>query len=90
MFIRFGNLTVTHFAQRVGAEFTPEEIETLESYRTEEAEFSDPNKFHIFEDPAVCVVIGPVALEATKSIWVGADARKQFNRPVGFYSSEEV
>ena len=83
--IRFGNLTVQQFADKVGADFTADEIAALESQRTDHAEFTDPAKFHIFDDPAVCIVIGTEAERDALPVFCAADGRRSFNRQVSFY-----
>lgn len=85
MYIKFGNLTVREFAEKVGTEFTDEEVEILESHRSDPATFDDPDKFHIFLDPAISINIGAEAFESTKAIWVAANARKPFNREISFH-----
>lgn len=85
MLMVLGNLTVRQFAERVGAEFTDEEVERLELYRTNTAEFSDTAKFHIFDSPAINVYVGEVALKEAVPIFVAANERKKFNREVSFY-----
>ena len=85
MNIRFGNLTLEKFAEKVGADFTAEELATLNECRTDLANFTDPDKFHIFDHPAVVVVIGKRAMAATEHIWVAADTRAKFNREVTFF-----
>ena len=89
MFLRLGNLTVKEFAKLVEADFTEEELALLESHRTSTASFTDQSKFHIFQDPAISISIGKVALEATLSIWQQANSRKPFNREVGLYPISE-
>lgn len=89
MIIKFGNLTVRQFAERVGAEFTPEELELLESHRTDTAGFTDPGKFHIFEDPAISIHIGSAAQVELLPVFSAANARRTFNREITFYPIEE-
>lgn len=85
MNLRLGNLTVEQFGELVGADLTAEEIAMLETYRTDRADFTDPAKFHIFEHPAVSVVIGQVAFAEAAPVFIAANDRKPFNREVGFY-----
>jgi len=90
MNIRFGNMTVDQFAAAVGAKFTPVQSATLESYRSDRAEFTDPDKFHIFDDPAITISIGSKALAETKAIWLAANELSPFKREVSFYPIAEV
>jgi hypothetical protein len=90
MNLRFGNLTVAEFAERVGTEFTAEELALLESYRTSTASFAEPDKFHIFDDPAISISIGAIALAATQQIWVDADRDNPFNQKINFYPLRRV
>lgn len=85
MYFKFGNLTVRQFLERIEGEATEEEIATLEAYRTDAAEFTDPARFHIFCDPAISIHIGPAALRDVGPIFMALDARKPFNRPVAFF-----
>ena len=85
MFIRLGNLTVAQFMERVGAAATPEEVEWLERWRTDEANFTAPGKFHIFDDPAISIVIGAACLNRTLATWKRIDARQKLNQEVRFY-----
>ena len=89
MFLRLGNLTVKEFEKLVGTEFTEDELNVLESHRTDDASFSDQSKFHIFKDPAVSISIGVGAMASTVSVWKEANDRKPFNRPISFYPISE-
>lgn len=83
MYLRMGNLTPAQFAERVGSEFTADELLELAGMRSGNATLAGPNDFHIFCDPSISVTIGSrdcAALELFKA----ANARKQFNRPVDF------
>jgi hypothetical protein len=80
-----GNLTVAQFMERVGAAATPEEVEWLERSRTDTAQFTNSDKFHIFDDPAISIVIGADAMNRTIDVWKRINARQEFNREVGFY-----
>lgn len=82
--LRFGNLTVAEFAARVGAQFTTQEIETLESRRSDYASFTDKSAFHIFDDPSIAVHLGQDAHDLVP-IFVRANDRSTFTREVGFY-----
>jgi hypothetical protein len=88
MILRFGNLTVAQFMDSVGAAATSEEIAWLEKRRTNEANFTDSRKFHIFDDPRICIVIGAGCLAETELVWRRIDERQPFNREVGFYPAE--
>lgn len=85
MNVKFGNLTVEQFEQRVGTQFTDEERMTLESYRTDQANFESSTRFHIFDDPAITIDIGVQAFDVVKPIMEAAQKRAPFNRPVSFY-----
>lgn len=85
MYLRFGNLTVNQFADRVGAVFTDEEIETLEAARSHQASVTDPGQFHIFDDPALVVTLGRDAVESVLPIFAAANDRSEFTQPVSFY-----
>lgn len=85
MILKLGNLTVKRFAELVGADFTEEEAALLELYRTDLAGSKDPERFHIFEDPAISIHIGAGAMVATIGTWTAANERKPFNREIGFY-----
>lgn len=83
--LRMGNLTVADFMNNVGAAATPAEIDWLERWRTDNASFTDPDAFHIFDDPAISIVIGKGCMNRTIDVWKRIDARQKFNREVGFY-----
>ena len=85
MYIRFGNLSVKQFALRVGTEFTDEEIELLESHRSAKSTFTDQSKFHIFDDPAITIDIGTVAMAEVGHIFQTAHNRKPFQKTVSLY-----
>lgn len=85
MYLRFGNLTVQEFADRVGAVFTDDEIATLEAARNPQATVTDPGQFHIFDDPALAVTLGPDAIESVLPIFTAANDRNAFTEPVSFY-----
>jgi hypothetical protein len=90
MNLKLGNLTVTQFAEKVGAEFTEEEVALLETHRSDLAEFSDPNAFHIFDTPAISIHIGQVAAtNEVLDVFKRANARRAFNREIGFYPQGE-
>lgn len=84
-----GNLSVRQFAERVGTQFDPADLEVLESHRTNEAQFTDPAKFHIFDSPAINIYIGSVAMRETEMIWQRAHRQYPFDRPVSFYPIPE-
>jgi len=88
MLLRFGNLTVKQFAARVMSMVSEADEAELESYRTDDANFTDPTKFHIFEDPGISIVIGSEALDATLPIWRRLHREAPFDREVGFYPAE--
>jgi hypothetical protein len=88
--LRLGNLTVKQFAARVGSMVSEADEAELESYRTNDASFTDPTKFHIFSDPAPSIVIGADALTATLPIWQRMHREAPFDREVGFYSAAPV
>lgn len=91
MNIKFGNLTMRQFADKVQADFTDEELETLEGYRTDIAEFTDPGKFHIFDDPAISINIGSECIAAgALGIFTAANTRKTFTGEVAFYPNSRV
>lgn len=91
MNLRFGNLTMRQFADKVEADFTAEELATLESQRTDTAEFTDPTKFHIFDDPGISISIGSECIAAgTLGIFEAANARKTFKVEVAFYPSRKA
>lgn len=85
MILRLGNLTVAQFMERVGGDATPGEVAELEAARTDEANFTDPTRFHIFDDPGISIVIGADCLTDTLPVWQRINARRPFNREVGFY-----
>ncbi|MFJ4173380.1 hypothetical protein [Microbacterium sp. NPDC089696] len=80
-----GNLNVAQFMERVGGAATPAEVEWLERWRTNDANFTDPERFHIFDDPAISIVIGAGCLNRTADVWKRINARQTFNREVGLY-----
>jgi hypothetical protein len=80
MIIRFGNLTPREFAQRVGAEFTTEELRHLTALRSGNAKLTGPQDFHIFEDP-LCITVGSVDSHAME-IFTAANARHGFEKRV--------
>lgn len=87
-----GNLTVQQFAEAVEAKFTPDEIELLESARTDVAEFTDPAAFHIFDTPQIAVYLGSdlKSDSAVLAAFVAANERSEFSRVVSFYPSPAV
>lgn len=85
MILKFGNMSVRQFEEKTGTKFTDAEVATLESYRCDDANANTTDGFHIFDDPAISVHIGAVALEATMPIWKAAQARSPLNRAVTFY-----
>lgn len=85
MNLRLGNLTVAQFMERVEGAATPDEIEWLERWRTDDANFSDPDAFHVFDDPAISIVIGAGCMNRTGDVWKRINSRRAFNREVGFY-----
>ena len=90
MIIKFGNLNMAQFATAVGADFTPEELGFLESRRSSNASMTDPNGFHIFDDPRISITIGSEAVRGrVAEFFKAANARKTFNREVTFYPSSD-
>lgn len=89
MHLRLGNLTVAQFAERVHAEIQPDELAWLEERRTNDANFTDPTKFHIFDSPRVMVVIGAECYDETLSTWQLINARRLFNPEVPFYPASK-
>lgn len=85
MYLRMGNLTVRQFADRVNADFSDNEVEFLEDLRTDVAQFEDSNRFHIFDDPAISVVVGREAMPAVIDTFTTANSRRAFTREVSFY-----
>lgn len=83
MYLRMGNLSPEQFAEKVGTEFTAEEVATLRACWSQQATLTGPNDWHAFDDPAISVTVGsresPMVAIAT-----AASARKPFNRPVTF------
>ena len=51
-----GNLTVEKFEKDAGWVFSEEDKKWLEEHRTNEADFKDSDKFHIFDIPYAIVV----------------------------------
>ncbi len=51
MIIRFGNVTVEQFEQRIGLTLNKDDKKWLESHRQDNATLTDPNKLHIFDKP---------------------------------------
>lgn len=84
MLIRFGNLTVRELADMVAADLTDAEVAQLESYRTDHAVFSAPDKFHIFNDPALVVVLGADAIAPVIAIFQTAHERRPFAGRIDF------
>lgn len=85
MILQIGNLTVEEFIKRVDGDATTEEIDLLESYRTDKATFTNQTQFHIFDNPGISIVIGSDCLGRTGSLWKKINSRKTFNREVNFY-----
>jgi len=51
---------------------------------------TDPNGFHIFDDPRISITIGSEAVSGrVAEAFKAANARKAFNREVTFYPSSE-
>lgn len=88
MYLRFGNLTPEAFAERVGASFTPAELDTLNHFWSQNAKLTGPDQFHIFDDPSITISIGSVDALPLQ-VFQAANARKPFNRPVDFYLDKE-
>ena len=90
MLIKFGNLNMAQFATAVGADFTPDELEFLESRRSSNASVTDPNGFQIFDDPGISITIGSQAVKGrVAEVFRAANAHKTFNREVKFYPSSD-
>lgn len=51
MNIQFGNLTTKEFEEKVGWKFEEKDRSFLEKHRTETADFSESDRFHIFDAP---------------------------------------
>lgn len=85
MYIKFGNLTVDEFAEAISADFTRQEREFLESKRTDTAEFTNPDAFHIFKDPSISVHLGQDAYSGrVAEIFKAANERSIFTQEVAF------
>lgn len=85
MYIKLGNMTVKQFADAVGADFTDDEMEYLESKRCDLAEFTNPEGFHIFEDPSISINLGQKAYAGrVVETFKAANNRKEFTRKVVF------
>lgn len=85
MILFLGNLTIDEFARRVGAEFTADETDYLESVWSRKADLTGPDDWHIFDGPTVA--IGCVT-SRTVEIFKAANGRKTFNQPVQFHLDE--
>ena len=83
MFLKFGNLSPEKFAERVGSAFTDDESTYLRSVRSQNAALTGPDDFHIFDDPSITVHIGS-ATGPTVDVFLAANTRSTFNRPVQF------
>lgn len=84
MHIKFGNLSPQAFAEKVGAQFTPDELEHLESVWSQQTKLTSAEDFHIFDNPAISVHIGATD-SRTVEVFSSANDRTAFNRPVTFY-----
>lgn len=51
MNVRFGNLSVQSFADKVGVKFSDEDYKWMEERQIDKADFTDPKRFHIFNLP---------------------------------------
>lgn len=88
MMLRLGNLSPEAFAERVGAEFTPEEVAYLRSVWSQKAALVGPDDFHIFDDPAISVTVGAPS-SRTVAVFQAANERKPFNRELSVYLDEQ-
>lgn len=51
MQVRFGNLSLLRFEQKVEVDFNDEDLIWLNQHRIDSANFKDDDKFHIFDLP---------------------------------------
>lgn len=79
--LRMGNLTPEKFSERVGTEFTAEEIQALQVMRSGNAILTGPDDFHIFSDPGLSITVGSRDAKCIP-IFVASNARKTWNRSV--------
>ena len=84
MLIKFGNVSPKEFAERVGSEFTADEMVHLEAVWSRNAELQSAEDFHIFDDPAISIHIG-AADSRTVEVFKAANERRTFGCPVMFY-----
>lgn len=82
MKVRFGNLTVKAFIEKTDADFTDDEIEKLESMRSDRAQDTPSGKFHIFADPSIGFVVSKEISKEVVGILKAANTRKVFNKQV--------
>ncbi len=83
MGLRMGNLSPEQFAERVGTEFTAEEIAELRSVWSQNAELTGPEDWHIFDSPTISVTVGRPGGRALAT-FIRANDRRPFNRRVDF------
>jgi len=83
MFLKLGNLSPERFAERVGSEFTDDELTYLRSVWSQKAALVGPDDFHIFDDPTISAHIGS-ATSRTVEVFKAANARSPFDRAVQF------
>lgn len=85
MFLRMGDLRPAEFAERVGAEFTPDELALLEAHYEPNASFDGPRGLHIFDDPAISMTVGAETLNQIRDVLIESNDRRSWNRDVPIY-----
>lgn len=86
--LRLGNLTPEQFAERVGTEFTADELAILAAARSGRAQLTGPEDFHIFDSPSISVTVGSLDA-AVLGVFIAANERATYNREVNFELDDE-
>lgn len=83
MYLKLGNLYPEEFAERVGTEFTSDELAYLRGVWSQKAALTGPDDFHIFDDPSISIHIGSVTSRVVE-VFKAANDRSPFNRAIPF------
>jgi len=86
--LRLGNMSPEAFAEKVGAEFTEEEMTHLKSVWSQQASLTGAEDFHIFEAPAISITVGSAGSKTIK-VFAAANQRKVFNREITIHLDSE-
>ena len=84
MNVYFGNLTVEQLEARLETKLTKTDRVFLEKHRTDNASFSENDKFHIFDMP-LCIHSGADVVTKVEDILRKYNKRKLFKANIAIY-----